>query len=246
MLEPRLGAARRVASPWPRGPRGTLWPRAGSRGTCFAFTRRLQGQLHSALLGEGTLQEAERAPWSPRSLPAPTPVTPAPVPFTGGHPTPGWPRLGCSGCGPHSAHGDAVTVHQLCGGDEALASSAPAAGTLEAHLSRWWELWVGMVAPQAAAPMPEPGTAPRDTGWELSPDLGSHPRSGPVLPSLLGLESGVCIQVELSWPALGQLGACPGLCVLPRTYPHRSANFRSPGIGPLLGGRWLGTERCVL
>lgn len=29
-------------------------------------------------------------------------------------------------------------------------------------------------------------------------------------------------------------------------YPHRSANFRSPGIRPLPGGRWIGTERRVL
>lgn len=55
LLEPCPGAVRRVASPWPRGPGGMPWPRAGSRGACFAFTRRLQGQRHSARLGEGTL-----------------------------------------------------------------------------------------------------------------------------------------------------------------------------------------------
>lgn len=66
--------------------------------------------------------------------------------------------------------------------------------------------------------MPGPGTAPRDTGRELSPDLCSRLRGGPVLPSR-DWSRGICVRVEPSRPALAQLGACPGHCVLPRLPP---------------------------
>lgn len=92
--------------------------------------------------------------------------------------------------------------------------------------------------------MPGPGTAPRDTGRELSPDLCSHLRSGPVLPSGIRVEGSAS---ELSLPGLlrGSLELAQ-VTVCSPTYPHRSSNFRSPGIGLLLGGCRAGTERRVL